>query len=225
MLRFNDFVIDLEEGIHDPARLKAIFMAGGPGSGKSYVARKTMQGLGFKFVNSDDLFEKGMQQAGLDPTMPPEETERRDEVRAKAKSLTDKRQKLYQQGGLGMVIDGTGKDAAKIKAQSEALRQQGYDTHMVFVNTSHDVAQQRNADRARSLPREHVTNMWQQVQNNIGHFQHHFGNDNLHIVDNNDASENLLAGVHKTIRKIATSPVKNRTGQQLNKEQTPQKTD
>jgi len=228
MLRFNDFV-NLEEGVNDPAKLKAIFLAGGPGSGKSYVTKKTMGGLGFKMVNSDDLFEKGMKEHGLDPTMPEHETERRDEVRAKAKDLTNKRQKLYQKSKLGMVIDGTGKDAAKIKAQSEALRNQGYDTHMVFVNTSLPVAQQRNVERERSLPSHHVERMWNQVQDNIGHFQHHFGNENMHIVDNNNASEDLLHGVHKTIRKIATGPVKNRVGQQWIKSQqpgaAPQKTD
>jgi len=220
MLRFNDFV-NLEEGIHDPARLKAIFLAGGPGSGKSYVTKKTMGGLGFKMVNSDDLFEKGMKAQGLDPTMPENETAARGEVRAKAKELTGKRQKLYQQGGLGMVIDGTGKDAAKIKAQSEALRQQGYDTHMVFVNTSLPLAQQRNQERERSLPAHHVERMWNQVQDNIGHFQDHFGAENMHIVDNNNASEDELHGVHKKIRKIATAPVKNYIGKKLTADQTP----
>ena len=220
MLRFNDFV-NLEEGIHDPARLKAIFLAGGPGSGKSYVTKKTMGGLGFKMVNSDDLFEKGMKAQGLDPTMPENETAERDEVRAKAKELTGKRQKLYQQGGLGMVIDSTGKDAAKIKAQSEALRQQGYDTHMVFVNTSLPVAQQRNQERERSLPGHHVERMWNQVQDNIGHFQDHFGGENMHIVDNNNASEDELQGVHKKIRKIATAPVRNYIGKKLTADQTP----
>lgn len=218
MLRFTDFM-SLDEGINDPARLKAIFLAGGPGSGKSYVSDKTMGGLGFKMVNSDDLFEKGIKKAGLNPKMPPEETAQRDVVRARAKALTGKRQKLYQQGGLGMVIDGTGKDADKIKAQSDALRSQGYDTHMVFVNTSLPVAQQRNMERDRSLPAHHVERMWNQVQDNIGHFQNHFGTNNLHIVDNNNASENELLGVHKKIRKIASAPVQNYIGKRLNKNQ------
>jgi dephospho-CoA kinase len=220
MLRFIDFTT-LEEGVHDPARRKAIFLAGGPGSGKSYITGKTMGGLGFKMVNSDDLFEKGIEKAGLDPKMPPEQTAQRDVVRDRAKALTNKRQKLYQQGGLGMIIDGTGKDAEKIKAQSAALRNQGYDTHMVFVNTSLPIAQQRNLERPRSLPSHHVERMWNQVQDNIGHFQDHFGANNMHIVDNNNATENELLGVHKKIRKIATAPIKNYIGKKIDQNKSP----
>ena len=64
MLSFADFInlVEevLDEGIHDPARRKAIFLAGGPGSGKSYVSKKTTHGLGFKhadFFPSSILFK------------------------------------------------------------------------------------------------------------------------------------------------------------------------
>ena len=46
---------ELQEGVYDPNILKAFFLAGGPGSGKSYVVRRTTGGLGMKIVNSDDL--------------------------------------------------------------------------------------------------------------------------------------------------------------------------
>ena len=59
MLSFLQFFIS--EGIHDPARRKAIFLAGGPGSGKSYVSNKTTHGLGFKHINSYVQFAKSMQ--------------------------------------------------------------------------------------------------------------------------------------------------------------------
>ena len=49
---------DLQEGVYDPNIFKAFFIAGGPGSGKSFVVRKTTGGLGMKIVNSDDIFEK-----------------------------------------------------------------------------------------------------------------------------------------------------------------------
>ena len=49
---------DLQEGVYDPNIFKAFFIAGGPGSGKSFVVRKTTGGLGMKVVNSDDIFEE-----------------------------------------------------------------------------------------------------------------------------------------------------------------------
>ena len=42
------------EGIHDPSIFKAVFLAGGPGSGKSYVASKVLAGAGLKTVTTDE---------------------------------------------------------------------------------------------------------------------------------------------------------------------------
>ena len=54
---------DLQEGLYDPNIFKAFFLAGGPGSGKSYVVKKSTGGTGMKIVNSDDVFEKYLKQA------------------------------------------------------------------------------------------------------------------------------------------------------------------
>ena len=80
---------ELQEGVYDPNIFKAIFLAGGPGSGKSYVVRKTTGGSGLRVVNSDDAFEALLKKANLSLKMPDEETERRDVVRDRAKILTD----------------------------------------------------------------------------------------------------------------------------------------
>ena len=61
---------DLQEGVYDPNILKAFFLAGGPGSGKSYVVKRGTGGLGLKIVNSDDTFEKYIKDAGLSMKMP-----------------------------------------------------------------------------------------------------------------------------------------------------------
>ena len=56
---------ELQEGVYDPNIFKAFFLAGGPGSGKSYVVRRTTGGTGLKVVNSDDAFESLLKKAGL----------------------------------------------------------------------------------------------------------------------------------------------------------------
>jgi predicted kinase len=207
MLSFLQFFIS--EGIHDPARRKAIFLAGGPGSGKSYVSNKTTHGLGFKHINSDVQFEKSMKKHGIAATPENIYSKKGQELRNKAKETTEKQQHQYAKQGLGMVIDGTGKDPEKIQKQSEHLRNLGYDTHMVFVNTSLDVAKERNKARERSLPDDEVEKMHRTVQGNIGHFQRHFGREHMHIVDNDNADEKHLLDVHKHIRKIASAPLRN----------------
>ena len=202
---------DLQEGVYDPNILKAFFLAGGPGSGKSYVVKRTTGGLGMKIVNSDNAFEKLLKDAGLSLKMPPEEEEPRAKVRARAKKLTAQRQMNYIVGRLGLIIDGTGREYDRISKQARELEGLGYDTHMIFVNTSIDVALERNAKRARSVPTPIVVNSWKATQANIGKFQNLFGN-NFIILDNNDADEDMMMQIFKRVRKLANKKVQNHRG-------------
>ena len=199
---------ELQEGLQDPNIFKAFFLAGGPGSGKSYVVRRTTGGMGLKVVNSDDAFEKLLKDAGLSLKMPASEEEPRDAVRKQAKKLTDKRQSNYLEGRIGLILDGTGKDYDKIVKQSTELKQLGYDTHMIFVNTSLDTALQRNAARARSVPEPIVVQSWKDVQANIGKFSQHF-RANFVVVDNNDADEDVFTSVFKQIKVLVKKKVRN----------------
>ena len=201
---------DLQEGLNDPNIFKAFFLAGGPGSGKSYVVRKTTGGTGLQIVNSDDAFERYLKIAGLSQKMPEDETAERDVERARAKRVTSARKSGYIGGRLGIIIDGTGKEYDKIAKQSIQLRQLGYDTHMIFVNTSLDTALERNAKRDRSVPESIAVKSWKDVQSNIGKFSQHF-RQNFVVVDNNDSDEDVMTPVFKQIkgllRKRVTSPI------------------
>ena len=204
---------ELQEGVYDPNILKAFFLAGGPGSGKSYVVRRTTGGLGMKIVNSDDAFEKLLKDAGLSLKMPPEEEAPRDVARGRAKKLTKARQKNYVDGRLGLIIDGTGKDYEKIAYQARELQQLGYDTHMIFVNTSLDTALERNSKRARSVPESLVVKSWNDVQQNIGKFSQLFRR-NFIVVDNNNADEEVFGKVFKQVMHLAKGKVQNSLGRQ-----------
>jgi len=86
---------------------------------------------------------------------------------------------------------------------------------MVYVNTSEDVAQERNKQRARSIPAEMVSKMWKQVQDNLMQFQQVFGASNFHVVDNsggqeNPAREQNFNQVYKNVQKFLNSPPKSR---------------
>ena len=208
MKKFQDLRTPLLEGVYDPNIFKAIFLAGGPGSGKSYVVRRTTGGAGLKIVNSDPAFELLLKKAGLSLKMPPEEFERKEKVRAHAKRITAKQKANYLEGRLGLIIDGTGKDAEKISFQKRQLEELGYDTYMIFVNTSIDVALQRNADRARSLQASEVVRMLKEVQSNIGTFSNMFRQGFI-VVDNNDASEDVLKEVWKRVQGLLKKKVTN----------------
>ena len=80
----------LKEGLYDPGIFKAFFLAGGPGSGKTYVTTRVTGGMGLKNVNSDRAFEVGLKKAGLSLKMPDVEAKQRDAIRIRAKELTGK---------------------------------------------------------------------------------------------------------------------------------------
>lgn len=209
----DDIVIEqitkLNEGVYDPGIFKAFFLAGGPGSGKSYVQKKTTGGMGLKVVNSDDIYEKMLKDAGMDTTPEDIYSDKGQEIRGRAKATTKRMQSNFLMGRLGVVIDGTGKDFEKIQRQAAALKQLGYDCYMIFVNTSEEVAQERNQQRKRTLPRDEVKKMWMEVQKNIGAFQRFFGSKNFIILDNNGPNDDVLQMVFKRVRNLVKTPVKN----------------
>ena len=212
---------NVEEGVDDPAIFKAIFLAGGPGSGKSFTVGKTGLGaLGFKLVNSDSAFEKAIEKAG--GVMEPEFifSPKGQEVRAKAKSLTAKQMNLYIQGRLGLVIDGTGKDYEKIKKQAIKLKEIGYDVGMIFVNTDLETAVKRDSMRSRTLGPKQVKIMWDDVQKNIGKFQSLFKN-NFVIVDNSEGAnwQKATTDAYKKMSKFANATPRNKIARDWIKQQ------
>ena len=199
---------ELQEGLQDPNIFKAFFLAGGPGSGKSYVVRYSTGGTGLRVVNSDDVFEKYLKDAGLSLKMPPDEWEANQKERGRAKKVTVSRQKNYIEGRIGMVIDGTGARYDNISTQKADLEALGYDCHMIFVNTSLDVALERNAARERTVPEDVAITSYNAVQGNLGKFSSLF-RGTMVIVDNNSADDDIEMMTFKEVKRLLRKKVTN----------------
>ena len=100
----------INEGVYDPGIFKAFFLAGGPGSGKTFVTQSAFAGTGLKLVNSDVKFERDLKKANLSLKMPDEEAYFRDIIRKGAKEFVGKQIDQYIKGRLGLIIDATGRD-------------------------------------------------------------------------------------------------------------------
>ena len=223
----------LNEGVYDPGIFKCIFLAGGPGSGKSRIAGDLFgigRGLsqvshsGLKSVNSDPAFEAQLKKSGINPKdlgrIEKENPELYDAItkkpgspRDKAKKITDKQKAFYEEGRLGMIIDGTGDDIGKIKAKKQHAESLGYDCYMVFVNTSLEVAQFRNKKRGRTLAEDRVTEIWKACQHNLGAFQTLFSG-NFRIVDNTKDGDNLTKDIKKAVDGFIGERLYNPIGKQ-----------
>jgi predicted kinase len=226
------FVEMITEGVDDPGILKCIFLAGGPGSGKSFTANEifgvgkgafnSVSAGGLKIVNSDTAFENALKKNGISPkelgtidkdsdlwdTIAGEENS--DSIRNKAKRLTQQQQAFYEAGRLGMIIDGTGDEVTKIKKKVERAEALGYDCYMVFVNTSLEVAKARNAKRDRTLPTDLVTQIWKACQENLGKFQTLFSGRFV-IVDNTEYKP-VSKSVQQQVDAFLRKPIYNQIG-------------
>ena len=223
-MKLNSFAIQINEGLYDPGIFKAFFLAGGPGSGKSFVTASAFAGTGLKLVNSDLAFEKDLKKAGLSLKMPDEEEYFRNIIRQRAKKTAITQLDTYIRGRLGLVIDSTGRDYDVIARNASMLKQLGYDCYMVFVNTTLEVAQERNKKRARRLPPKLLEKSWRQVQANIGKFNGLFkGNfmvvDNSKTLDEKEATKKFNMLVGKGIGKFLKRGVKNPIGKKWIKNQ------
>jgi len=202
MRDFKQYII---EGVYDPNIFKAFFLAGGPGSGKSWVSERALSGMGLKVINSDNMFANALKKERMSLDFSqynPKEIERRDEIRSKAKARTGVQLKMALEGRLGLILDSTARDISRIESEANTMKHIGYDTFMVFVNTSLEVALKRNQMRARKLPDAIVITNHKQVQKNIGLLQRIFGGRNFVIVDNNKVAEDVNPSVHKAIRRM-----------------------
>jgi len=226
--------VELVEGYKDPGIFKAVFLAGGPGSGKTYIAKGlfgipdkvNVSQTGMKMVNSDKELKYLLNKFGFGTNLDalPDEVfhnltgDGKDTsgLRNFAKDLTAERRRLYQNGRLGMIIDGTGDDFKKISGEKAELEKIGYQTYMIFVNTTLEVALERNENRDRVLPESIVSASHKEVNRNIGAFQGLFGSSNFMIVDNNEqktedqAKKRFKMLVKQGLNKFVKAPITNK---------------
>lgn len=211
----------ITEGVHDPNIFKAVFMAGSPGSGKTTIAKKIFGGTGMKFLNVDDFYNYLRQS---EKTVGDPEADY-----ATAWEKYRKREKNYLDGRLGLVIDGTGKNPAIMRDIKNRLEGLGYETGMIFVNTTLETSIQRAEKRAnqpgkdagRKIDPSFIKLTWERVQRGLGELQNIF-KERFFIVDNNgDKNDTDISYVEKYMNNWLSMPPKSHIARQWIEAQKP----
>jgi predicted kinase len=204
----------IQEGVYDPGIFKAVFLMGGPGSGKSTVVKKlALTSLGLKTINTDKAFESGLKKAGQTLDLKTVPADVRDPIRKKAKRITARSLDRYLDGRLGLIFDTTSADAGKIRMYKNSLDGLGYESKMIYVSASLDNAQKRNADRARKLPSEIVKKDWDNSQKNIAIMKKIFKKDFVQITNDDDIQslDKKANSLHAKIMTWSSSFPNNKT--------------
>ena len=210
------------EGRNDPSIFHAVFMAGAPGAGKSYVSDWMSLGpqLGYKVINSDMEFTRYMKEAGLTDdkgavVLDPKREYERGVIRTVAKRHTKSKQAHAMIGRLGLVIDGTGANAKKVMGQKKTLEALGYETAMVYVSIpledSIESDRQRGLDGERTIGPELVTQKFQQLDKSIPVLKKAFGKMFFEI-DNTvrEKTPAIIRSVENIIKKWSKTMPKNK---------------
>ena len=218
----------LAEGVHDKGIFKAVFLSGGPGSGKDYVLDNTLSGHGMVEINSDKALEFLMDKNNLSKKMPESEKEMRDIVRGRAKDVTELKQRLALLGRNGLIINGTGDDPTKYAKIKKNLESIGYETSMVAVVTKDEISAQRNVERGqrggRTVPEKIRKEKWDAVNNARAEMAKLFGKNYVEFDNSEDlrnaapevvqAKKEEMSNIFKQIQDFVKRPPKSEEAKQ-----------
>jgi cytidylate kinase len=161
-------------GLHESAMRginKAIFVTGGPGSGKDIILRECIAEDGIVEMNFTQIFEIMADKHKL--AMNSMKKEYRKDYRIEA---------IKEHAPL--IINGPADDIGKVTYIKEELEELGYETMMVFVDTTEEISKQRNTLLSKMMVESVRHDKWTKAQNNINTYNQLF--ENFVLFDNND---------------------------------------
>jgi predicted kinase len=211
MKTFKQFI---DESINDKGALKAIFLAGTPGAGKSYTASKISGGIEPRVVNTDKMLEFLAKKNNV--SLKHDGTENSDsqyrELVDKSKHLTKSQLVQYINSMNPLIIDGTSSNINNLVQRVGMLEFFGYDVGMVWVDTDFDTAVSRVMQRDRTVPVEVIEKVYQQAEENKEYYKSKF--DFFVEIKNGhgELTNEALMGAFKAAQSFYTGEVNNPIG-------------
>ncbi|MEM4260499.1 MAG: zeta toxin family protein [Candidatus Woesearchaeota archaeon] len=208
----------INESIIDKGILKAIFVVGVPGAGKSYTISQLKGYISPLVVNTDkatEFISKKTNQPANILTWP--------SMKKDVQRITKSQLFHYLNGMLPLFIDGTSNDTSNILSRAGILESLGYDVGLIFINTSLKTALKRAKERAKKINRivdeNFIKRTYKISQENKEYFKGKFSFFEEINNDENELTNDILLKAFKKVNKFYTSkianPVGNRTIQKL----------
>ena len=209
-MKFEEFL--LQESINDKGILKAIFVVGLPGAGKSYTVSNLKGQLSPKIVNTDVALEFLSKKTKIPANSETWKTVFRDST----KKMTATMLYNYINGMLPLFIDGTSNDASNVLSRAGILESLGYDVGMIFIDTDIEVAKQRAIDRAEKIGRTvdptFIDKVYKESEANKKYFQSKFSFFKVYENNGQGLDNDLMQKLFKQVQGFYTEDVQNPVG-------------
>jgi len=180
---------NLNEGVYDKWTFKAVFLAGTPGSGKSFLRKKLFHS--FKANDPDRIRNKLNKKKGI-PLDSEKQSEEQKEYNKEISPTINKKTKnhltISSDRRLPIAIDRTGSNVDSTNREKKKLEKKGYETKMIYVKVGLETAQKRNKKRGRVVSPEFIEKADKKIKENISGFKALFGDD-FHVIDNSKPIE------------------------------------
>ena len=168
---------------HSRGVFKAIFVTGGPGSGKDIILREAIaenKSVELNIIQAFDYLQ--------------------DKIKLCEKTSDYRREAIRSRKPL--IINGPADDSKKILSIKEELEELGYETLMVFVNTTNETSKQRNEKLTKTLSESIRFEKWKLSQIHKEQYNDQFVN---FIEFNNSSSiEEIEEDITDAYEKINT---------------------
>ena len=209
-MKFEEFL--LQESINDKCILKAIFVVGLPGAGKSYTVSNLKGQVSPKIVNTDVALEFLSKKTKIPANSETWKTVFRDST----KKMTATMLYNYINGMLPLFIDGTSNDASNVLSRAGILESLGYDVGMIFIDTDIEVAKQRAIERAEKIGRTvdptFIDKVYKESEANKKYFQSKFSFFKVYENNGQGLDNDLMQKLFKQVQGFYTEDVQNPVG-------------
>jgi len=172
-------------GLHesvDRGIFKAIFVTGGPGSGKDVVVREAIAENRAVELNHVQAFDYLM-----------------DKQKLSEKSNDFRRESIRNRRPL--IINGPADACNELLMVKEELEELGYETMMVFVNTTNESSIERNSKLSRMMVESVRYDKWSQAQNYKTKYSNVF--EQFILIDNSKSISYIEEDITQTYKSIS----------------------
>lgn len=202
-MRFKDF---MSESIEDKGIFKAVFMAGTPGSGKSYVIKRINSGVIEPRIVNTDIWTEWFGDGGSVDWK---------EYGGRIKLLSKKQLSLYLNSLLPLWVDGTSGNPPAMMRRNGILKSLGYDTAMIWIDTPLEDALERNRNRKRVVDEDMIKRMYDKVSSLKPYYVSEFSNFTEILNGEGELIDKTIISAYRKMEKFFNSPIQNPIGKEF----------